>query len=281
MLKVPARSPFYEKYYFHDPSTKDGFLTVRGAGIVFPDPEYRFRHAEERVLFEYIVSGRGDVSADGTEYGVSKGDTVILPPGKNTVYGTDPRDPYTKLWFTVSGSFVERLFADKRGSVIVKSADTYVFFVKFLEELGKKKNDVRTLAHILLDILLCTEGNAPAERAEAGSAASRIRLFLDASAGGNVDLGALCAMEGISERTLVRKFGAEYGVSPSEYIRTLRLEKAKEWLLSTQKSVTEIARLLGFCDQSYFSSEFKKKNGVYPTEYRKNAGKSADAADGE
>ena len=42
----------------------------------------------------------------------------------------------------------------------------------------------------------------------------------------------------------------------------------------TDLSVTEIARKLGFCDQSYFSACFKKKYGNYPSIYRNNAEKN-------
>ena len=46
---------------------------------------------------------------------------------------------------------------------------------------------------------------------------------------------------------------------------------AERYLSETQFSIGEIASVLGFADQSFFSTAFKKKYGVYPTAYRKKA----------
>lgn len=64
-------------------------------------------------------------------------------------------------------------------------------------------------------------------------------------------------------------FGKIVGVPFNEYLRNIRLDKAKEYLLKTSKSISEVANLAGYEDEKYFSKVFKKTEGMSPAEYRK------------
>lgn len=74
-----------------------------------------------------------------------------------------------------------------------------------------------------------------------------------------------------SEYYLSRKFQKEMGIRLSDYIRDTRLEYAKIWLLSTEKTVEEISEQLQFCSRNYFSRVFREKEGVSPQEFRDSA----------
>ena len=66
-----------------------------------------------------------------------------------------------------------------------------------------------------------------------------------------------------------RKLFKEYtGTSPALYQQTLKLQRAKELLSSTEMSIKEIAYRLNFDSPDYFSSKFKMKVGCKPSEYR-------------
>ncbi len=67
-------------------------------------------------------------------------------------------------------------------------------------------------------------------------------------------------------RTFARYFN---DLSFGDYIRKLRIEKALHLLDNTAYSLTEIAYLTGFSDQSHFTRIFKKQTGQTPSEYRK------------
>lgn len=70
--------------------------------------------------------------------------------------------------------------------------------------------------------------------------------------------------------TLTNSFKKEYKLSIMEYICSLRLEKSKEMLEKSRKSIKEISNECGFYDQNYFSKTFAKSYGISPTDYRKN-----------
>lgn len=58
------------------------------------------------------------------------------------------------------------------------------------------------------------------------------------------------------------------GKSFIEYVTFLRLREAEKLLLSTEKSITEIAGISGFSTSSYFISKFKKYKGLTPRQFR-------------
>jgi AraC-like DNA-binding protein len=73
---------------------------------------------------------------------------------------------------------------------------------------------------------------------------------------------------GISRAHLHRKMKEMVGLSPSDFVRTIRLRKACEILRSTDNDVTQVAYSVGFTSQTHFSTAFKKFTGVSPSEYR-------------
>lgn len=71
-----------------------------------------------------------------------------------------------------------------------------------------------------------------------------------------------------SPHHLQRLFKRFKGVSPSEYVQKLRLEKAAELLKADTLSVTEAGREAGFGNTAYFITLFKKTNGMTPGQFR-------------
>jgi len=67
---------------------------------------------------------------------------------------------------------------------------------------------------------------------------------------------------------LSRKFKKEIGVPFLQYVSNLRIEKATQLLLSTEKSVKEISYDVGFTRPEIFSKAFKRHMGCCPTDYR-------------
>ncbi len=82
----------------------------------------------------------------------------------------------------------------------------------------------------------------------------------------NVDV--LAEAVGVSRTHLYRRMKERLGVSPSDYIRNIRLKKACELLKNDDLDITQISYALGFSSQSQFSTTFKRFMGLTPSEYR-------------
>jgi len=72
----------------------------------------------------------------------------------------------------------------------------------------------------------------------------------------------------MSRVQLYRKIKAILGISVSDHINNIRLEKAKEMLKSTDLNISEIAYAVGFSSPNYFSTAFKSKYGATPKEFK-------------
>ena len=79
---------------------------------------------------------------------------------------------------------------------------------------------------------------------------------------------------GMSRASLHRKLKLISNISPSDFIRSVRLKRAATLLRKKADSITQVGFMVGFDDQSNFSKAFKKQFGVSPSEYSSSAGKS-------
>ena len=72
---------------------------------------------------------------------------------------------------------------------------------------------------------------------------------------------------GISRAQLHRKMKEITGIPASEFLRNIRLKQAARLLKEHKVNVTEIAYTVGFNNQAYFSTVFRKHYGKTPSEY--------------
>lgn len=71
---------------------------------------------------------------------------------------------------------------------------------------------------------------------------------------------------GMSKTVLYKKICAITDLSPSDFIKSMRLKKAVFLLRQNVLSINEVASMVGFNDRKYFSREFKKLHGVSPSD---------------
>ncbi len=86
----------------------------------------------------------------------------------------------------------------------------------------------------------------------------------------NLSMVELSELTNLSISSFKREFKKIYNDSPANYIKTKKLEKAKELLIVGEQSVSEIAYDCGFNDLTGFSRSFKEKFGISPSSLRLN-----------
>jgi AraC-like DNA-binding protein len=94
-------------------------------------------------------------------------------------------------------------------------------------------------------------------------------LWLDEHVGEPVLMEHAANAAGLSESHFRRWFQREVGFNPADYIMYRRVEIAKDRLRQGEDSVTKIAMDLGFSTSAYFTSVFRKRTGLTPTQYRR------------
>ncbi len=79
-------------------------------------------------------------------------------------------------------------------------------------------------------------------------------------------------ISGLPERTFQRRFAQATGLSPLDYVHTLRLEEAKQLLESGDLPVEAVAWEVGYQDAGFFVRLFRRKVGMTPAQYRRRFG---------
>lgn len=85
----------------------------------------------------------------------------------------------------------------------------------------------------------------------------------------SISIDELAAEFGLHPHYFIRLFKSVTGKTPYEFILDLKIEKAMELLLIKHMKITDVCFFCGFTNQSHFSSVFRKKVGLSPSEYRK------------
>lgn len=84
----------------------------------------------------------------------------------------------------------------------------------------------------------------------------------------NLTLKKMADLSCMSESYFSKRFKQVTGFGFKEYLNEIRLRNACDLLLTTNKSITEIASACGFMDSNYFGDAFRKKKHISPRQYR-------------
>jgi transcriptional regulator GlxA family with amidase domain len=95
-----------------------------------------------------------------------------------------------------------------------------------------------------------------------------IQEWLETHYRGAVTIDSLLDQFNLSRRTLIRRFKKATGDSPLEYLQRIRIENAKHFLETTNKTFSEITWDVGYNDISSFQRLFKLSTRLTPREYR-------------
>lgn len=85
-------------------------------------------------------------------------------------------------------------------------------------------------------------------------------------------VAAMAQLSGLPERSFKRRFQAATGMSPLEYVHTLRLEEAKQMLEAGSVTIEAIAHAVGYEDAGFFSRLFRRRVALTPAQYRRRFG---------
>lgn len=236
----------------------------------------RAQGARETVVI-VCAAGAGWVELDGAPPARAvAGDAVILPAGVRHRYHADARDPWTIWWMHAIGDdvddFAETILADG-ASPIVRLHDVYSA-VQSLEEAVVALEEDDTIP-----MLIAASGAG--WRVFAHTAASRMRGpaatndrirhvqdYLRTNLDTDFSVPELAAMAGLSASHFSTLFRASAGTSVKEYLKRLRSARARELLMTTDLTISQVAASVGYEDALYFSRQFRAVNGTSPSTFR-------------
>jgi transcriptional regulator GlxA family with amidase domain len=97
---------------------------------------------------------------------------------------------------------------------------------------------------------------------------AQVIAAMEADSDGRLTVPALAASVNLSASRLAVLFRRETGVSPTRFLRALRMERARLLLERTSLTVREVMAFVGVNDPSHFSRDFSRHHGVAPSRLR-------------
>lgn len=137
----------------------------------------------------------------------------------------------------------------------------------YLEQITTS-SDIFTLENTCINLFLYLRDQLLINNNTQQHMLNQIDKYIDENIASDLSLNAIASHMHISASYLSRIFKKETGYSLSDYINMRRIEKAKKLLLHTDIYTYVIAEMVGYNDATYFSSIFKKYEGVSPSQFR-------------
>jgi len=242
-------------------------------GITNPLPYYKINAPRGRAIniFEYILEGEGEVIVDGKRYTAKAGDVYILREGEPHIYCSKASNPWKKLWINYSSSYMLS-FLDAYGiksGVYHNCENTRALFEKAYE-CASSGDSYTDIGYGVVECLHEIIHTVAKQSNIASDEARDIKETLNRAVYERVGLDELAERIHMSKSNIIRVFKKKYGVTPYEYILSLKISNAKILLKDTNMTVKEIAEILCFSDERHFSTQFLKRVGVRPRQYRQN-----------
>lgn len=163
-------------------------------------------------------------------------------------------------------SKMEALSAGAQGYMVkpFSPAELLALVKNQLDILQKRKQEFKAQAE--------SPGKTPEEKYKGAEPYTQklFALIFDKLSDPELTVEKLADLMATNRSHFQRKVKALTGFSPSELLRTIRLERAKELLLARSGNVTEVAYQAGFSSQSHFTRSFTQHFGVPPTQMLQN-----------
>ena len=262
------------------------------AGESYPplchNKEYLFDTARGRTLHEYqllyIVEGEGVLVTDNGTERITAGDMFLIFPGQWHSYYPDSKTGWSEYWIGFRGenidNRVERGFfsADKPVYHIGNSDRIVQLYAEAIDIAGSQEPFFQQLLagvvnHILGLMFMTGRNNtlrSPlSTRRAIPELVMRAKQYIEQAVESDVQMPQIAAQLNMSYSTFRHLFKQYTGMSPARYLMNLRIFRAKEMLRSSNISVKEISYTLCFDSPEYFTTMFKRKTGLTPSEFRK------------
>lgn len=277
------------------PGTEEHILSTR-----MSLPERQFVKSHVLLL---IVSGKGELEYNGQTYPMERGHAYLLAPGMFMELRTSANNPLNyyrisfDLWNPVMKAggvndtealFCQARFADELyGKLQVQQSAEVLGRTEELCKIGVSGKGLDSISGeqsiptphrssfsfrrqmLLFDLLNQLFLSQPTDTAENISRLERTMDYMHTHYPELITREKLAELADMSVWHYAHLFKTRTRHSPMEYLNGIRMNQAKERLLTGGGKVRDVARQVGFADEFYFSRKFKKTVGLSPTNYIK------------
>ena len=227
----------------------------------------------------YVANGKTHFWFDGKEKIVSAGHMVLYKPEEIQKYVYYLEDNPEVFWIHFTGSDVKNILAyhgislDEHVFYCGVLPDYKALFRKIIQELQLCRYGYEDyIASLFNDILLLVDRQQHEQKKATGNVQEQIEraaAYFNENYNTKISIDDYAESLHISTNWFIHNFKQYAGMSPAQYILSLRMVNAQSLLERTTYNIKEISEIVGYENPLYFSRVFKKEIGKSPVQYRK------------
>ena len=226
--------------------------------------------SRDQFIIHYITDGFGYYNG----VMVSAGEGFIIPPNHFAEYHADNEKPWSMLWIILSSPAFE--LSEK----LYPYNENFIFryrFVDYISAVGSeitKNSPMRyyeTDAWDVYNAIVSKQigdysSNIKSDKLDYAKFAKR---YIDVYYYKPIKISEICDVLNLSHSFLYKEFESKYGKSLKNYLTEVKLNHAKQLLMSSKLNISQIGLSIGFDNVLAFSAFFKKHTGSSPSSYKK------------
>lgn len=270
------------------------YLNTAGSLKVLPNNDYPspthpngyfFTWEDGRYLQEfqlnYIIEGSGSYENKHGTFKIKPGSLMVTTPDTWHRYKPTKSKGWAEIYIGFNGPIAEKILSHNRFNPTMpvinvgikeEMLDTYLkIFDLIKKEHPGYQQIVSGMIIKLLGYIIAFDKRKGFSGKKIAKVIEEARFMMHKNVDKPINLETLAATHNIGYSYFRRMFKNYTGLSPHQYHLQLKIMRAKELILSTDKSIKEISYELGFESIHYFSRFFKKKTGINPSDFSKPA----------
>lgn len=253
------------------------------SGVGIAEPEYHV-HREEGLVshqFLYTKDGKGKLIVEGNEYLLSPGTMFYIAPGIPHEYYPVKDGEWTTCWLVFRGEQLSDIMQSLGFGVFLCEADVVNEEIRklFRQMLSAAKDYLfgdERCSLLVYEYIMAVRKAVLQKRKKGmdviGGILEKPLIYINEHYDQDITLEQLAELGGVTKQHFCRVFREKLKMRPMEYLARKRISVARGLLLSTQLSVAEIGKQVGYESITYFGMVFKKYEGISPTDCRKRRG---------
>lgn len=235
-------------------------------------------HFHEYYVIGFVESGKRSLTCKNREYIIEAGDLLLFNPSDNHACQQIDDKPLDwrsiNITIDVMRETVRQITgknslpkfttaAVHRSEAVLSLRELHCLIME--QEKGFKKEEI----FFFLIEQLITEYTEPVREnlAEVSEEIHKACAYMESHFAESITLDDLSKLSSVNKYTMLRNFTRQRGVTPYQYLETIRVGEAKK-LLEKGIDLLDVAMRTGFADQSHFTKFFKMLIGLTPKQYR-------------
>ena len=236
-------------------------------------------HFHEYYVIGYVEAGQRYLECKNKNYIINTGDVVVINPFDSHACSQVRDESLDWRCINIKKETMKKIYKKIYGkeylpvfSETVISNEKILDLLKKLHSMivsGNKDDEAKEeKIHEIIQNLSKNYVADVMEKTDTKDEIDRLCCYMKENFIKKISLDEMSSVAGLNKFTLLRNFNKICGLTPYQYLETIRVEKAKLYL-EAGSALSEVALNTGFSDQSHFTKFFKSFIGVTPKQYQK------------